>query len=175
MICSNKYEQKEVILVFFKILNSRNSLLKCYHPLFSNPHLPMVPLGSFLQFLYLCCTGASFPGSLARFSASGEYIQHSGKCGGIWLVLSQLGWFNCQEMEKWNYVKELFVGHEGKVKALSSRQSSQRASGMVCCRLSWQPKQCGWKVGTKGILPSWRQGSIFGNQLYIYIYFPSSS
>ena len=83
MICSNKCEQKEVILVFFKILNSRNSLLKFYHTLFSN-HSFANGTSWFISadFLYLCCTGASFPGSLARFSASGEYVQHSGKCGG---------------------------------------------------------------------------------------------
>lgn len=174
MICSNKYEQKEVILVFFKILNSRNSLLKCHHPLFSNPHLPVVHLGSFLQIFYTCTAlGPVFQEAWLDFQPQGSIFSTVVNVRGIWLVLSQLGWFSCQEMEKWNYVKELFVGHGARSRFLKVA-SSQVKGHLVwyTCRLSWQPKQCGWKVSTKEFSPSWRQGSIFGNQLYMYISLP---
>ena len=46
-------------------------------------------------------------------------------------MLSQLGWFNCQEMGKWNYVR-VISWPWGRVKfPKGCKQSSQRASGVV--------------------------------------------
>ena len=92
----------------------------------------MVHLGSFLQISYTwAALGPVFQEAWLDFQPQGSIFSTAVNVGGIWLVLSQLGWFNCQEMEKRNYVR-VICWPWGRVKVPKGcQQSSQRASGVV--------------------------------------------
>lgn len=52
---------------------------------------------------------ATHPESLARRSVSGELIKAQVvNVMRVLLVLSQLGWFNCQDVGKWNHVRVVY-------------------------------------------------------------------